>query len=298
MIGATGGKAMAAWGVDSETGTLRDVLLCRPEHYEWLPLNAVARASLAGPDRPAPDAVMAEYRELEAALDQAGVRRHELRVEPHLRYQVYTRDSCQMTPWGALLTQMALPARRGEYAAVLDFLREAAIPLWRCASHGTIEGGDIAVIRPGLVAIGCTGGRTDRDGATQLAAWFAAEGWEARIVPLPEHFLHLDVVFCMAAEGLAVACPDAFDDDFLQWLAERQIRVVPAGYRDAMDLACNLLALGEGRVVSARHATRLNAALRAEGITVLDPELRLITRGGGGAHCMTMPLRRDPLSRS
>lgn len=50
------------------------------------------------------------------------------------------------------------------------------------------------------------------------------------------------------------------------------------------------------RVISARHSARLNAALRAEGITVLDPELRVITRGGG-AHCMTMPLRRDPLGR-
>ena len=35
------------------------------------------------------------------------------------------------------------------------------------------------------------------------------------------------------------------------------------------------------------------AALRAEGITVLDPELRLFAHGGGSAHCMTMPLRRD-----
>jgi len=48
-----------------------------------------------------------------------------------------------------------------------------------------------------------------------------------------------------------------------------------------------------GIVLSPRHSVSTNAALRAEGITVLDPELRLFAHGGGSAHCMTMPLRRD-----
>ena len=30
------------------------------------------------------------------------------------------------------------------------------------------------------------------------------------------------------------------------------------------------------------------------GIRILDPDLSLFTKGGGGAHCMSLPLRRDP----
>jgi arginine deiminase len=60
-----------------------------------------------------------------------------------------------------------------------------------------------------------------------------------------------------------------------------------------MNLGCNILALGEGRVVSARGSTALNAALRAEGLEVLDPELSLFTLGGGGPHCLTCPLSRE-----
>jgi arginine deiminase len=37
--------------------------------------------------------------------------------------------------------------------------------------------------------------------------------------------------------------------------------------------------------------------LRAEGLTVLDPDLELFARGGGSVHCMTMPLDRDPTAR-
>jgi N-dimethylarginine dimethylaminohydrolase len=218
------------------------------------------------------------------------VTRHYLDAQPGLPYQVYTRDSSQTAPGGPVLTTLAMPQRRGEYAALLGF---HGLGWWRYCTQGTVEGGDIHLIRPGLAAIGHSGGRTNEAGARQFAGFLEAVGWEVRLVPFDDHFLHLDVIFSMAAEGLALACPDALPDDFPGWLAERQIRVIPVSYREAMaDMACNVLALGDGRVLSPRHAARTNAALRAEGLTVLDPELRLFAHGGGSAHCMTMPLRR------
>src|SRR3984885_5669070 len=70
---------------------------------------------------------------------------------------------------------------------------------------------------------------------------------------LPEHFLHLDVLFCMAAPQLAVACVQVLGDDFADWLKTRGIRVIDATYREVMAMACNLLALGGDR--SSRRAT-------------------------------------------
>jgi arginine deiminase len=46
-------------------------------------------------------------------------------------------------------------------------------------------------------------------------------------------------------------------------------------------------------VISAAESRGLNAALRAEGLTVLDPALALFTAGGGGPHCLTCPLARE-----
>jgi N-dimethylarginine dimethylaminohydrolase len=266
-------------------------LLCRPDNYAWIPTNAIARATLSSGtplDRAQLDA---EYAEFEAALDQAGVTRHYLTPEAHLKYQVYTRDSSQVSPLGPVLTMLAMPQRRGEYAAILDFYDTK---MWKMATAGTVEGGDIHLIRPGLAAIGTSGGRTDPAGAAQYADWLRAEGWEVMVVPFDDHFLHLDVIFSMCAPGLALACPDALPPEFLDWLRDHQIRLINVSYREAMaDMACNVLALGGDRVLSPRHSTSTNSALRAEGITVLDPELRLFAHGGGSAHCMTMPLRRD-----
>ncbi len=280
------------WTLESETGRLTDVLLCKPVHYEWIPTNAIARATLASGTPMDRARLNAEYAEFEAALEQAGVARHYLDPEPGLKYQVYTRDSSQTVPGGAALTTLAMPQRRGEYAAVLRFHDFRM----RClATAGTVEGGDIHLIRPGLAVIGWSGGRTDQAGAEQFAGWLREDGWEVRLVPFDDHFLHLDVIFSMAAPGLALACVEALPDDFIEWAKGHGIRMIEVGYREAMaEMSCNVLALGGGRVLSPRHSRRINAALRAEGLEVLDPELRLFASGGGSAHCMTMPLRREP----
>ncbi|MCI0756958.1 dimethylarginine dimethylaminohydrolase family protein [Teichococcus vastitatis] len=288
---------MSSWRVSSETGELRDVLVCRPDHYRWLPTNSIARRTLSeARQAPAPAHLLAQHAELVAAIQQGGATVHHLTPEAHLPYMVYTRDSVVVTHRGPVLCQLERPQRRGEYAGLIDFHAANGSGFWRKSSAGTLEGGDIHVIRPGLAAIGHSGGRTDEAGAEQLAGWLRAEGWEVRLQPFDEHFLHLDVLFCMAAPGLAVACTEVLDPDFIGWLRDHGIRCIPVPYRDAMQLGCNILALGRDRVVSARGSTALNAALRAEGLTVLDPELSLFTLGGGGPHCLTCPLSREEFS--
>jgi N-dimethylarginine dimethylaminohydrolase len=285
---------VSGFRVDSETGRLRDVLLCRPEFYHWIDTNAVAHATLSAGAPADAQRRRGQYAELEAALTQAGVRLHFTQAEAHLPYQVYTRDSSQTTPWGPVLTQLAMRQRRGEYASLLRFHAQHG-GFHAYMNDGTVEGGDIHIVRPGLLVVGYSGVRTSAEGAAQFGALFSAQGWDVKLVPFAEHFLHLDVLFCMATPRLAVACIDVLGEGFETFLAERQIQVVRASYPEVMAMSCNLLALGDDRVISPAHSTRLNAALRAEGVEVFDPELDEFARGGGSVHCMTMPLLRDPV---
>ena len=227
--------------------------------------------------------LQSQFRELEDALDQAGVKRHYLEPEPHLPYQVYTRDSSQTTPWGP-----APDATRASRQAGRNRLRSAVSRagdgFWRYCSRGNIEGGDIHIIRPGLIVVGWSGVRTVRDGAMQFAGWFEEAGWEARLQSFAEHFLHLDVLFCMAAEGLAVACIEALGDPFADWLKAHGIRVVEATYREVMAMSCNLLSLGGDRVISPRHSrSHQRGAAR---------------RGPQGLRSRTRPLRRRRRQRA
>jgi N-dimethylarginine dimethylaminohydrolase len=142
--------------------------------------------------------------------------------------------------------------------------------------------------------IGVSGVRSDPDGARQFAEWFEAEGWECHVTPFPDHFLHFDTLFSMAAEGLAVACTDVIADATLDWLKAQRIETIPVSYKEASRAATNMLAVGNDTVISPRENERINAALRAAGLRVLDPSYRLFTMGGGSVRCTSMPLRRLP----
>ncbi len=281
------------WTISSETGVLTDVLLCRPDHYRWIDSNAIAHGTLAAATAFDHGAATAQYDGLVTALAAAGVTCHYLKPDPAFPYQAYSRDSSQTTPWGPALTQLRLPVRRGEYAAVLDF--HAGHGFWKYLSHGSCEGGDIHIIRPGLLLVGHSGVRTDLAGASQFAGWFAEQGWTVRLQPFAEHFLHLDVLFCMARDDLAVVCEEVLGAEFTAWLAGHGIAAITVSYPEVMAMQCNLLALGDNRVISPAHSQRVNAALRARDVTVIDPPLDLFAAGGGSVHCLTMPLNRRPL---
>ena len=216
---------------------------------------------------------MRQHAEMVDAYRDAGVNVHFLEPDPALPYQVYARDSSFMTPHGAVVTQMHQWWRRGEYAPVIRFYQEAGIPIWRMITASAFEGGDFDVIEPGCVLIGYCGERTQEPAARQVAEWVSAEGWEVRLQPIDEHYVHIDLMVCMLAPKLAAVCPDTTDDAVVEWLRGKGIELVPVSYRDTMELGCNVVALGNDRVISTSESTDLNARLRALGFTVYDPDV-------------------------
>ncbi len=288
----------ARWGVDSEYGTLRDVLVGPVEHFTWQPGNAVAqRAERVGLtfDHAA---ARRQYEEMLDAYARAGVTVHRLPAEEGLPYQIFARDSSVMTPWGAIIMQLEKPYRRGEYAGVLRFYLEAGIPIYDLVTAGNAEGGDFMVLEPGVAVCGYSGERSIEPAVRQLARWFEAEGWEFHTYAFDPHFLHLDVQIGMLAEGLAVACVEAVEPQLIEWLASKRIRVIPVPYADAMRLGTNVVALGDERVLVPASSKNLIAACRAEGLTVFDPDVSMIGNGGGAVHCMCQALRRDDVRRA
>lgn len=284
---------MTSCSVSSETGRFEQVLVCSPRYFEWLPVNTIGAHSVASGETIDRERVLAQHAQMLDALSGAGVEVVQLEPQPHLPYMVYTRDSSVVTPWGPVITQMRKPPRWGEYAYLQDRYASLGAEVWRHVTHGTLEGGDVSIAAPGLLIVGASGVRTDADGAAQFCSWFEQDGWQTHVVPFDDHFCHLDLIFAMAAPGAALCLLDALPDWLPGVLAGHGIEVVPISYGEAMGLGANVLALGESRVLSPAENTTVNHKLRALGLEVLDPELGEILRGGGSAHCTTMPLRRD-----
>ena len=296
---AGGSPRLDRWGIDSEYGTLRDVLLGGPEGFRWLgeenaQYSALVRDTLRRGFRFDRELALRQHAEMVDAYRQAGVSVHLLSAPDELPYAVYARDSNFMTPFGAVVTQLANPRRRGEYANVLRFYLEHDIPIYDLVSAGNFEGGDFNMIEPGCVLIGYTGLRGEEVSARQVGSWMEAEGIEVQYAPIDEYYVHIDLMVCMLAEKLCAVCLDTTDPDIVDWLRGRRIEIVPVSFRETMALGCNVVALGDDRVLSTTAAPELNAKLRALGMEVYDPDISQFQLAGGGVHCMCQPLRRDP----
>jgi len=284
-----------AWGVDSEHGRLLDVLVCRPDNFRWLPTSAISRATLESGRRFDGALARRQHAAMVAAYEEAGVRVHFLEPDAALPYQVFARDSSAMTPGGAVITQLHQWWRRGEYAAAIGFYQGNKIPIRGMITAGALEGGDLMILEPGCAVIGAGEARTQEPAARQLAGWLAEDGWEVRVEPIPERFVHIDVLLAVLGERLAAACTDVLAAGFVTWLRDHGFELIEVSADDAFQLGANAISLGDERVLSVAGADSLNAAMRAGGLTVQELDLSMFTAGGGGAHCLAQALRRQRL---
>ncbi len=134
--------------------------------------------------------------------------------------------------------------------------------------------------------------RGEEVAAREVGGWLEAEDWEVKYAPIDEFYVHIDLMVCMLAEKLAAVCLETTDLGVVSWLNSKGIDIVPVSFRDTMAPACNVVALGDDRVLSTAASADLNAKLRALGFQVYDPDMSMFTKAGGGVHCMAQHLRR------
>jgi N-dimethylarginine dimethylaminohydrolase len=285
------------WGIEGKTGVLKDVLLGDPANYEWLELSAISQRTFRNLEKLGVrfdrSVALAQHAEFAGIYESAGVRVHYLEAYEGLTHSVFARDNSVMTPWGPIITSLQVPTRRREYAVTVRFYQAADIPIWKWVTAGHLEGGDVNTIEPGKVMIGHCEERSEEAAALQAAGWFRQEGWEALTVAIPAHFVHMDALVVMAAPKLAAVCVEALEDYVLDWLRAQRIEMIPVPYYECARLGCNVVPLGNDRVISMATNKTINEQLAARGIQVYAPDMSMYQYGGGGVHCLSQELRRE-----
>lgn len=283
------------WGACSETGLLTDVLLSAPAHLAMIPCNSVTVENLSKGLLTCPIDAVRQHRAFAVALEQAGVRCSFVTPREGMPDLCFTRDSVLMSPWGLIQLRPSVPHRRVEASHVTAAVRALGVPLYDRIDEGTVEGGDICLLREGLVVVGYSNERTDQAGAEALGSLFAENGWEVIYTRFDAQYLHLDTIMTMVADDCVVAYPDALEKDFLDQLRCLGIEIIPATANEVRSLSANFLNLGGSRIVSTRGNDRLATLLAKRGIDVIGVAIDQFTRCGGGPHCLTMPLARLPV---
>lgn len=290
---AGGGTApLMQWGFANETDRLTDVLLGSPAYLRHLSTSSLSRKHLR--ENPCNIQVaQAQHAELYAAYEHFGVKIHMHAPEPELPMQVYARDSSVMTPYGAIITAMAQWWRRGENYAAIRTYERLGIPIYDMVTAGTFEGGDFNVIEDGCVLVGCGGGRTQEEGARQVASWFEDEGWEVRLAFFDEYYVHIDLMVVPIAPKLTAVCLACTEPGIVDWLKAKGHEIIDVPFQDTMALGCNFMSLGGDRVIAPTSSKTLVEQLKARGFEVAAVDTSEISKTGGGIHCMAQALKRE-----
>jgi N-dimethylarginine dimethylaminohydrolase len=284
---------MAAFGAQSMTAPLREVLVKRPGPAFGQAFDEPAHGFLHPVDLALAQREHDVFVELLAGL---GPTVHELGVESASPDLVYQFDPLLVTDRGAIPLRAGKPGRRGEELLVEAWVNHQGIPtLGRIEPVGTIEGGDTFWLRPDLLCIGRTL-RTNAAGARQLADLV---GGDVRIFDLPywrgpSELVHLLSVISPVADDLAVVYLPLLPVGLWQLLGELGIRLIPVPDGEFPTLGCNVLAVRPGVVILAEGNPATAAALASAGCEIHTyPATEIGLNGSGGPTCLTRPLWRQ-----
>jgi N-dimethylarginine dimethylaminohydrolase len=242
------------------------------------------------PDRERADA---QHRGLVAALRDEGVEVVEAApMGETFSKAMYVRDPVVTVPGGAIVLRMGVRMRRGEEADITRTVVAAGLPvLATLTGTATLEGGSFVKLREGVAALG-TSIRCNEAGAEQLREVLSRIGWRLLVVPLPGYTIHLDLHLAMLDSDLALVDPAGLPYSFLTELEGMGIELVHADPGEEWGL--NLLALAPRRVLMAQGSPRTAGRLAAAGVEVLTVAYDELQHNGGGVHCSTMELIREP----
>jgi len=281
-------------------GALQRVLVCSPRTAGWNQPERVAPWRDLGFHH-APDFAQAQAQHdvLRHELQNAGAEVLELPASADVSLDaVYTHDASLASDFGLIImrpgkTNRAAEGRKhGEYASSIGIPIIAEIE-----PPGTTEAGDIVWLDSMTLLIG-HGYRTNAAGIAQMRDTLTPKGVEVLSAPLPygpgpSACLHLMSLISLLDEQTALVDLPWLAVETVELLKGRGLTLIEVDYSERDTLACNVLALGEKRLLAIEENGRTNERLKRAGFDVRTfPGSELCINGSGGPTCLTRPLLR------
>ncbi len=286
-------KLWGDWGVSSEIGRLRSVLMRRPgKEIEGIKDEKLfCMRSLWDPDK-----VRYQQDELANLYRQNGVKIHYIEdMDINKPNGIYVRDLVFMTPEGAVITRPAFECRVGEEVYAARELMKLGVPIIKTINgRGIFEGACALWLDRETVLLGY-GFRCNDSGTAQIEEELKNIGVKYIIkVEIPRGMAHLDSFLAIAdykvALGLRMVVPNTIYNE----LGDRGFKIIDIPSMDEFNNFCqNFVALEPGKIIMPKGNPKTMTALEKAGVEVIPVDMSEIMKGNGAIHCMTAFLKRD-----
>ena len=283
------------------TGTLLRVMVCPPRHAGWdRPERVVRWRDLGFQHAPAFPEAESQHDALCRRLEEAGAEVLCLPPSDSLSLDaVYTHDASLPTDHGLILMNPGKENRVAEAQAHANFCAQLGISvIGDIRPPGTSEAGDMVWLDSRTLLIGC-GYRTNAAGIVQMRSLLAPQGVEVLAAPLPygsgpSACLHLMSLMSMLDDETVLVDLPWLAVETVELLNARRFRLLEIESCERNSLACNVLSLGEKRLIALEENARTNQRLRDAGFDVRTfPGSEICINGAGGPTCLTRPLLRE-----
>jgi N-dimethylarginine dimethylaminohydrolase len=281
-------------------GALERVLVCSPRVAGWhRPECAAHWRDLGFHHAPDFETAQAQHDALCRQLASAGTEVIELAASNELSLDaVYTHDASLPTDFGLVAMRPGKRNRAPEGLHHGAFCGQLGIPvLAAIVMPGTTEAGDMVWLDSKTLLIG-RGYRTNRAGIQQMREVLAPKGVEVHTAPLPHGpgpsaCLHLMSLISLLDDHTALVDLPWLAVETVQLLKSRGFKFIEIDSSERNSLACNVLALGNNRLLAIEENRRSNARLRQAGFDVRTfSGSEICINGSGGPTCLTRPLLR------
>ena len=227
------------------------------------------------------DLALAQWDGYVAALHDAGWETIEVPPADDCPDSVFVEDTVVMYGDRAVITRPGADKRKPETAATAEVLRGLGYDVVEIEAPGTHDGGDV-LKHGGTVWVGL-GGRTNRAGVDQLAAYL--EPYGARVVGVPvEKVLHLKSAVTALPDGTVIGFPPLVDEQDV-WPSFLAVPEEPGSH---------VVLLGADRVLMSTSAPLSRALLEERGLRVVAVDLTEYEKLEGCVTCLSVRLRHTP----
>jgi N-dimethylarginine dimethylaminohydrolase len=281
--------------VTSETGLLKSVVVGYADNFLQVEpeiINETQKKTYFGDNPPNPALVAKQVNDFAGILQSLGVTVYRPKPLSYLPDQIMTRDIGVVIGNTLIITSMEAESRRKEWRAISYLFDQFdnQCEIFVAPEDFVLEGGDI-IVDKGKVFIGI-GQRTTQAGVDYLINHFP----EFNIVPVPltslsqgEDVLHLDCSFVPVGQHHALIYPNG-----LQAVPPEirdNYKLIEVTRAEQQSLGTNVFSVSPDTVISRPNSARINEAMRAVGLNVIETPYSEPPKTGGSFRCSTLPLQ-------